>query len=410
MIRIIPHKLKGEITVPPSKSMAHRAIICAALSEGMTQVHNVDFSVDVLATLNAVKELGAAVRVAGSSVSIGTVDFLAGSHRTLDCQESGSTLRFLLPLATLFSGTTRFIGSGNLGKRPLTPYRRYFQEQCLGFDQQGVGLDVRVSGSLSSGLYELEGNISSQFVSGLLLTLPLVSGDSIIRMTSPLQSRDYVDLTLSVLASFGIDISHENHQTYHIKGSQSYISTEYTVEADYSSAAFFMVANDLGGEIALHGLADKSLQADRRIIPILKQLNDCEAVSVIDGSMCPDIIPVVALSAALKPKTTRIVNIERLRIKESDRLSATVNELSRLGADITGFSDRMVIHGRPSLKGGTEVWSHRDHRIAMMLAVSATVCDRPIIIRDHRCVSKSYPRFFDDYQLCGGIFYECNMG
>ncbi|WP_423190430.1 3-phosphoshikimate 1-carboxyvinyltransferase [Alkalibacterium sp. f15] len=427
-LRIEPVKLKGPVTVPPSKSLAHRAIICASLAKGRSEIKNIQYSDDITATIEGMQMLGAVIQKNEGSLSIeGIKDYAPTQGRTINCNESGSTLRFLIPLATLFEGETHFTGQGKLGTRPLATYQAIFEKQGLKYESSNTGkLDLTVEGSLQPGAYEVRGDVSSQFITGLLLTLPLLGATSEIRMTTPLESEGYVDLTLSMLESFGIHIEFDKErQLFSIEGNQVYRAQDVTIDGDYSQAAFFLSARALGNLVSVEGLNERSLQGDRAIVSILEQLggvqpNNNKGMNIfaeqltidqtIDGAQCPDIIPIVALVAALSSGKTKIINLERLRIKESDRLEATQKELAQLGADIEVDGDSLVIKGVDSLKGNTSVWSHKDHRIAMMLAIASTVCEAPIIIKDTECVAKSYPDFWDIFEQLGGKSSEWNLG
>lgn len=414
-LTLTPNALNGTVIVPPSKSMAHRAVICASLAAGRSTIKNIQLSDDILATIEGMRSFGAIISYDDQTLTIdGIRNGAAKESRTINCNESGSTLRFLIPLATLFTGETHFIGQGHLGKRPLEPYQELFDAQSLHYNQATTeNLQLSVAGPLTPGIYEMRGDISSQFITGMLLTLPLLAGDSVLKITTHLESKGYIDLTLSVLQSFGIVIEQdETGQEYRIKGQQAYSARDYTVEGDYSQAAFWLSANALGNELLVNGLDSDSLQGDQAIVSILETVNSGsnDSERIIDGAQVPDIIPVVALVAALSKGKTKIINLERLRIKESDRLVATQKELTALGAhiEIVGYS--LLIEGVSRLSGGQEVWSHKDHRMAMMLAIASTVCQEPIHIKDTDCVKKSYPNFWETFQQLGGKIHEWNMG
>ncbi|WP_407371750.1 3-phosphoshikimate 1-carboxyvinyltransferase [Carnobacterium sp.] len=414
-LTLTPNALNGTVIVPPSKSMAHRAVICASLAAGRSTIKNIQLSDDILATIEGMRSFGAIISYDDQTLTIdGIRNGAAKESRTINCNESGSTLRFLIPLATLFTGETHFIGQGHLGKRPLEPYQELFDAQSLHYNQATTeNLQLSVAGPLTPGIYEMRGDISSQFITGMLLTLPLLAGDSVLKITTHLESKGYIDLTLSVLQAFGIVIEQdETGQEYRIKGQQSYIARDYTVEGDYSQAAFWLSANALSNELLVNGLDSASLQGDQAIVSILNTLNGDSANSerIIDGAQVPDIIPVVALVAALSKGKTKIINLERLRIKESDRLVATQKELTALGAQIEIVGDSLLIEGVFRLSGGQHVWSHKDHRMAMMLAIASTVCKEPIHIKDTDCVKKSYPNFWETFQQLGGKIHEWNMG
>ena len=427
-LKIYPSKLKGEVKIPPSKSMAHRAIICAALSDGLCIIENIDYSDDIIATIDAMNSLGAKIvkykdyiEVIGAYGS----DEKAKESRIIDCNESGSTLRFLVPISLLFKGSSKFIGRGNLGKRPLTTYYNIFERQGIEYSYEEGNLNLVINGELKPGTFEVEGNVSSQFITGLLFTLPLLKEDSKIVITTEMESKGYIDLTLRAMSDFGVKIINNNYREFIIKGNQKYNVRNYRVEGDYSQAAFFLCADSLGNDVLCKDLDLNSLQGDKEVIDILERMNvvfnandigvkgttNGELTStVIDGSQCPDIIPVLTSVAALTKGTTEIVNSGRLRIKECDRLAAVTSELNKLGANIIEKEDGLVVTGVEKLQGGVEVWSHKDHRIAMTLAIASTRCEEPIVIKDYECIAKSYPNFFEDFKALGGNVHEWNVG
>lgn len=432
---IKPAKLKGTVHIPPSKSMAHRAVIAACLVDGESVIGNIDLSEDIIATIEGMRAFGATIRIQDAAnqrkrlIIQGVGVNKSTENRLIDANESGSTLRFFVPLATLFEGETRFVGRGKLGVRPMDTYEKIFREQGLRFEPSGTEqLDLKVEGRLVSGRFEMAGNISSQFITGLLFTLPLLDGDSIIQITTELESVGYIELTLEVLRTFGISvIFNEAERQFIIPGNQAYQAQHYTVEGDYSQAAFFLSAGALGNEVTVTGLLPESNQGDKGTIDILRQLNAQVDISeesviatppaeglvgaeVIDGVQVPDIIPVSALVAALSKGETKIINLNRLRIKESDRLEATKEELTKLGADIEVVGDELHIRGVSSLKGGATTWSHKDHRMAMMLAIASTVSENEIIIKDAEYVAKSYPTFWQEFESLGGRISEWHLG
>lgn len=426
-IEVLNTKLEGKVKIPPSKSMAHRGIICASLSSGVSVVDNIDYSDDINATIDAMVSLGAVIDKNEDKLTITGAfhkDAKRNAARTVDCNESGSTLRFLVPISLLFDGMTKFIGRGNLGKRPLDTYYNIFKEQGIKYNAVDNELNLMVKGRIKAGEFVLPGNISSQFITGLLFTLPLLEGDSKIIISTELESKGYIDLTLSCMKDFGIDIENRDYREFIIKGGQSYNSRNYRVEGDYSQGAFYLSANALGSKIELLDLREDSLQGDKEAIDILERMGakfefkdsitikeNCKLNStLIDASQCPDIIPVISLVAALSEGRTEIINAGRLRIKECDRLKAVSTELKRLGAKIIEKEEGLIIDGVEELEGGIEVWSWKDHRIAMTLAIAATRCKNPIIIKDYECVAKSYPSFFEDYKMLGGKVNEFSMG
>ena len=427
-LKIYPSKLKGEVKIPPSKSMAHRAIICAALSDGLCIIENIDYSDDIIATIDAMNSLGAKIvkhkdyiEVIGAYGS----DEKAKETRIIDCNESGSTLRFLVPISLLFEGRSKFIGRGNLGKRPLTTYYNIFEKQGIEYSYEEGNLNLVIDGELKAGTFEVEGNVSSQFITGLLFTLPLLNEDSKIIIITEMESKGYIDLTLRAMSDFGVKIINNDYREFIIKGNQKYSARNYRVEGDYSQAAFFLCADSLGNDVLCKDLDLNSLQGDKEVIDILERMNivfnandigvkgttNGELIStVIDGSQCPDIIPVLTSVAALTKGTTEIINAGRLRIKECDRLAAVTSELNKLGAKIIEKEEGLVVTGVEKLQGGVEVWSHKDHRIAMTLAIASTRCEEPIVIKDYECIAKSYPNFFDDFKALGGNVHEWNVG
>lgn len=427
-IKINPGKLSGEVKIPPSKSMAHRAVICAALSDGLSKISNIDYSDDIIATINGMKVLGASINRCDDYLEVWGIyssKNIVKDIRVIDCNESGSTLRFLVPISLLINGKTRFVGRGNLGKRPLKTYYDIFDSQNIEYSWKEGELDLEVQGKLQGTEYYVKGNISSQFISGLLFTLPLLKEDSKIIITTELESKGYIDLTLSAMRDFGIDIINNNYKEFIIKGNQSYKARDYRVEGDYSQAAFFLSANALGSNVLVNDLLLDSLQGDKEVVDILSRMgvefngndNSIESnlngelkATVIDGSQCPDIIPVLSAVAALAKGRTTVINAGRLRIKECDRLKAVATELSKLGAKIEEQEEGLVIDGVASLRGGVTVWSWKDHRIAMTLAIASTRCEEPIIIKDYECIAKSYPSFFEDFKMLGGNVHEWNVG
>ena len=428
-LKINPIKLKGSVKIPPSKSMAHRAVICASLSDGVSKISNLELSDDIIATINAMRSLGAVITDKEDCLEVEGIkskDLLSERdyERVIDCNESGSTLRFLIPIALAFEGVTRFVGRGNLGKRPLDTYYEIFDNQGIHYEYKEGILDLIVSGLLKRDEFRVKGNISSQFITGLMFSLPLLDGDSKIIITTELESKGYIDLTLSALKDFGIEVINNDYKEFIIKGNQKYRSRDYRVEGDYSQGAFFLSADALGSEIAILDLKKESLQGDKEVIDILERMganikvnensltiNECNLKStIIDASQCPDIIPTLSVVAALSEGRTEIINAERLRIKECDRLTDVKEELSKLGAKIEEKKDGLIIDGIKEFEGDVEVWSHKDHRIAMSLAIASTRCKSPIILKDFECVSKSYPNFFEDFKMLGGDFSEWSMG
>ncbi|WP_101697323.1 3-phosphoshikimate 1-carboxyvinyltransferase [Clostridium minihomine] len=407
-----PSRLCGSVTVPPSKSAAHRAILCAALARGKSRLSNVSDSEDIRATLGAIEALGVQVCREGETL------FLDSSGKwedeaEIDCGESGSTLRFLIPILAGLGVDARLTGRGRLPYRPLGTYLECLPPHGAILKTKG-GLPLTIDGGLNPGVYSLPGNISSQFITGLLLALPLLPGDSRIELTTPLESAGYIDLTLAVLQSFGVTIQ-PTDSGWNIPGWQRYQPGEYTVEGDWSQAAFFLAAGALGGELSIHGLRRDSAQGDREAASLFRQFGaqirwqgDVLLVSgsslcgiEIDAAQIPDLVPVLAATAALAKGRTVITGASRLRLKESDRLNAMTEGLTALGAKVTQSSDGLIIDGAERLSAGV-AQGCRDHRVVMALSIAALRGGEPTEITDADSISKSYPNFFAEYNRLGG--------
>ena len=400
---ITPAVLKGTVTPPPSKSQAHRLIIAAALSDGFCKLSNVDLSEDIQATLRCMRTLDADASADGTIIR--GADLVDGHEEpapeVMDCGESGSTLRFLIPVALALKGGGKFTGHGRLMERPQEPYFALFREKGIFYEQKdGV---LTVEGKLTAGVYTLPGNVSSQFITGLLYALPLLEGDSRIELTTDLESRGYVDMTLDALKRFGVTAEYDGKRTFHVPGNQYYQHQNLAIEADWSNAAFWYGAKFLGCPVEIGGLDQASVQGDRAIAGFYEQMGGAGRLE-LDVSQCPDLVPPLAAMAALRAgETTAIVNAGRLRIKESDRLATVTEVLNALGAQVEEHEDHLVIHGREKLAGGVTVSGHNDHRIAMMAAIAAIRCEKPVTIIGAECVKKSYPRFWEDYEALGGL-------
>ena len=399
-VKIEPSLLKGTVCAPPSKSVAHRLLICAALSSGTSEISGLSLSKDIIATIDALKSLGAQITVEGNTAMVKGINNIPQSA-TIDCNESGSTLRFLIPIATALGVSTTFLGKGKLPERPITPYLEELTKKGIVFDYNN-SIPFSVSGKLKSGTFSLAGNISSQFITGLLFALPLLDGDSEIALTSKLESKPYVDITIDCLSKFGISVT-ETEQGYSIKGNQNYSSADIKVEGDYSQAAFFYVANALGSDIEINNLNTSSFQGDKKIIEIISKIsyNNKMKAFEVDGCDIPDIVPILTVLACFCEGTSRIYNVARLRIKESDRLESISYCINKIGGNVTTTEDSLIINGVESFTGG-EVDSFNDHRIAMSMAVCATRCKKPLIIKNASSVEKSWPDFFEQYKKLGG--------
>lgn len=421
-VTITPKKLSGKVVLPPSKSLCHRAIICAALAKGRSVIENVGYSDDIRATMDAMRAMGAEIREDGSTLTIDGSRTLTQSG-IIDCAESGSTLRFLIPFALLIDQPTTFIGRGRLPQRPLNTYYNLFDSCGITYENADGQLPLTVQKGELSPVISVEGNVSSQFITGLLFVLPLFPHDTEIKITTPMESKGYLDLTLDMLARFGISITHSHYRRFHIPGGQAYKPARYRVEGDFSHAAFFLAAGTLGSFTVCRGLYPESLQGDRGILKVIEKMGgklviEEDGVSAIPGklrgcridvSQIPDLVPAIAVMAALAEGETVITNAERLRIKESDRLSAMAEQLNILGATIIEKKDGLVIEGVSRLSGGT-VNSMNDHRIAMALAIASTCADDVVVIEDSGCVSKSYPHFWKDFESLGGQIDEWDVG
>ena len=422
-IKIRPGKLNGTIEIPPSKSYSHRAVIAAALAENgkKSKIDNLKFSVDITTTTDIMENWGAEIERFESALEIiGNGGKVAPRDKYVQCNESGSTIRFLIPVGITSKNELIFDGKGKLVDRPLDSYYKIFKEQGLKYETTGGKLPLTVNGKLKPGNYEIDGNISSQFITGLLYALPLLEGDSKLIINKNLESKGYVDLTLEILKLAGIEIMNNDYKSFDIRGNQTYKPFNYTVEGDYSQVAFWIVAGIISAnrdnEVKCLHVNKNSLQGDREIIEIVTRMganleifDDYVIVkpsktkgTVIDISQCPDIGPILTVLAALSEGETRIINGERLRIKESDRITSIKTELNKLGGNVSEEGDSLIIQGVEGFRGGVTVNAWNDHRIAMSLAVASTKCEEEIILEEAESVRKSYPHFWDDFVKMGG--------
>ena len=392
-VTILPGTLKGAVTPPSSKSQTHRAVLALMLAQGEGKLSNLAVSEDIQATQDCVAALKNGQPAQADGLPL------------LDCGESGSTLRFLIPVALAVRGGGHFTGRGRLMERPQGPYIRLFEEKGILWNQEGTCLTV--AGQLEPGVYALPGNVSSQFITGLLYALPLLPGDSRIVLTTPLESRGYVDMTLDMLRRFDIKVE-EQEDGFLVPGNQTYQARDLTLEADWSGAAFWYAANFLGAQVDIQGLNPDSVQGDRQIGTLYWKLARPGDVD-IDLSQCPDLAPPLAAMAAVRKGTTRFVHAGRLRMKESDRLETIARTLNALGAKAQVWEDTLTLEGVDHLEGGT-VDGCNDHRIAMMAAVAAVACKEPVTILGAECVKKSYPRFWEDYTALGGEIHGLISG
>lgn len=422
----------GCVRIPPSKSAAHRQVLCAALSRGRCVVSHVDMSEDIKATVGAVAALGTQVHY-DEEAGVLTLDgsSLGGQSAVVDCGESGSTLRFLIPIVAALGVPARFLGKGRLPQRPLGVYGELLPAHGVEFRSQG-GLPLEISGKLKSGVYRLPGDVSSQFITGLLFALPLLDGDSEIVLTSPLESKGYVELTLSILKEFGVN-AWETPQGWKIPGNQQYGARDTQVEGDWSQAAFFLCMAALSPEgkpVEIQGLRPHSLQGDRACVELFRRFGlriswHGDALSAwnphageaygglsgltIDAVQIPDMVPALAVCAAFCRGETRIINAQRLRLKESDRLAAMAEALGGIGGKVEATADGLVIQGMPYLEGGL-VQGKNDHRVVMALAAAALRCKKPLAVTDAQSIRKSYPGFFRDFIKLGGSAHVVDLG
>ena len=422
-VKIKPSILSGEIVIPPSKSYSHRAIISAALANGekKSKINNLKFSVDIETTVKIMENWGAKItKKEGSLEIIGNDGKIVPKKNYIQCNESGSTIRFLIPVGLTSENELIFDGKGKLIDRPLDSYYKIFDDQGIKYEMSEGKLPLKVNGKLKAGNYEIDGNISSQFITGLLYALPLLDGDSTIVINKNLESKGYVDLTLEILKLSGIKIKNNDYKSFEIKGNQEYKYFDYTVEGDYSQVAFWIVAGIISAnkdnEIKCLHLNKYSLQGDKAIIEIVQKMgakleifDDYVIVkpsktkgTIIDVSQCPDIAPILTVLGALSEGETKIINAERLRIKESDRIISIKTELNKLGAEVEEVGDNLVIQGVDTFEGGVEVSAWNDHRIVMSLAIASIRCKNEIVIDEAESVKKSYPHFWDDFEKMGG--------
>ncbi len=412
---VSPGPRTGRVTIPASKSQAHRLLICAALGREPVELVCGGPSADILATTKCLNALGADIqKTAPDRFSVRPVTASPGTAAQLACGESGSTLRFLLPLVGALGAEGAFAMEGRLPQRPLAPFDSVLKEHGMTLHQEGSRL--RCGGRLRPGAYTLPGNVSSQYISGLLMALPRLAGDSTLAVTGPMESAGYVAMTEDALRLSGIRFTREG-QSWRIPGGQCCrLPGLCRVEGDWSNAAFFLCAGALSPEgITVEGLSLTSSQGDRAVVDILRafgaQVTEGDgSVTVrrgalrgvtIDAAPIPDLIPTLSAVAAAADGTTYIENAGRLRLKESDRLKSTAALLSALGGQVEEREAGLVIRGRARLEGGT-VDSWNDHRIAMAAAVAACVCCGPVTVTDSQCVAKSYPRFWEDFQQLKG--------
>ena len=382
-------KAQGNVRAPSSKSMAHRLLICAALAKGESEITNVTYSEDILATLDCLAKMGAQIRTDGDTVHVKGIESIYDvPENEFFCRESGSTLRFILPLLLLNVNKQRFTGAGLLMKRPMSVYEEICKKQRITYHQKPEAIEIK--GKITDGTFTVPGNISSQFVSGLLFTLPFLKAESRIRLLPPVESRSYINMTLDAMQAFGVSVRWEDENTLTVSSGEGYRPCSLSVEGDYSGAAFLDAFNVLGGNVTVTGLRENSLQGDRvykRLYPLLEN-----GRPEIDVSDCPDLAPILMTLASAKNGAV-FSGTRRLKMKESDRGEAMKQELSKFGAKIKTEENRITVE--PStLRAPNETLSgHNDHRVVMSLAVLASVYSAEI--DGAEAVSKSFPGFFE---------------
>ena len=393
-IIIKPTKLKGTVSAIPSKSQAHRLLICAAFADRETRLYCPDTNRDIEATADCLRALGAEITRDEGGYTVLPVQSCPATA-VLPCHDSGSTLRFLLPVAGALGVDATFQLEGRLPQRPLSPLWEEMERMgCI--LTRPTADTIRCQGKLQSGIYTISGGVSSQFITGLLLTFPLISGESQLEITGKLESAPYVTMTLKAMEQFGVMV-----QNFSVAGNQHFTSPgTVTVEGDWSNGAFFLAAKALGSNVTVTGLCADSPQGDRAAAELLPGL---EKKLIIDAADIPDLVPILAVTAACKQGAV-FTNIGRLRLKESDRVESVKEMIIALGGTAESDAETLTVQGT-GLHGGT-VDAQNDHRIAMAAAIAATVCTRDVIILGAQCVEKSYPHFFEEYRKLGGRYEQ----
>ncbi len=392
---IEPSVARGKITPPPSKSYAHRLLICAALGNGTSEVRGISKSEDMLATLDCLSTLGAKYEKHDDTVSVTGIGNSVNTDtvKRFYCRESGSTLRFMIPIALLFGGKSEFYGTERLISRGIEVYREIFEPLGISFEFDNTC--IKIMGKLDGGDFKVDASVSSQFISGLLFALPMAEADSTIELLPPVESKSYIDITLDTLSRFGI-VTEVSGNVIKIPGGQKYLSKSLSVEGDYSNAAFLDAFNCIGGDVELDGLFPLSLQGDKIYSEYFKKL--CEGTPTLDIEDCPDLGPILFTIAAIH-NGALFTGTRRLKIKESDRATAMAHELAKFGADIT-VEENNVIITKAALHTPSEILSsHNDHRVAMSLSVIMSRFGGAI--EGAEAVKKSYPNFFDDITKLG---------
>lgn len=389
VIEITSRKLTGEMSAIASKSVAHRALICAALATGESEIRIGTTSLDIEATKSALRSMGAVIDEEGDVCRVSPVK--DNEQALVDCCESGSTLRFLVPACASLGKKAVFTGKGRLPERPMKPLTDELKNHGVTVNE---GFPIEIEGKLEKGVYTLDGSVSSQFITGLLMALPAAGGGE-IRLTGNIQSKSYIDITLSVMEAFGVKA--EEKENVYIVPDKRFSPAKLTVEGDWSNAAFFLAAG-----IRMNNLDINSKQGDRKAAEILEALEQEEGKITVDVSDIPDLVPILAVKGSLRKGVTEFVNAERLRIKESDRILSTVTMINSLGGKAESTDSTITVYGTGGFKGG-RVSSFNDHRIVMSAAIAAVYSEDKVIIEGAEAVNKSYPGFFEDYKKLGGI-------
>lgn len=393
-IIIKPTKLRGTVAAIPSKSQAHRLLICAAFADRETRLYCPDTNRDIEATADCLRALGAEITRDEGGYTVLPVQSRPATA-VLPCHDSGSTLRFLLPVAGALGVDATFQLEGRLPQRPLSPLWEEMERMGCTLTRPTADT-IRCQGKLDSGVYTISGGVSSQFITGLLLAFPLISGESQLEITGKLESAPYVTMTLKAMEQFGVMV-----QNFSVAGNQHFISPgTVTVEGDWSNGAFFLAAKALGSNVTVTGLRSDSPQGDRAAAELLPGL---EKKLIIDAADIPDLVPILAVTAACKQGAV-FTNIGRLRLKESDRVESVKEMIIALGGTAESDAETLTVQGT-GLHGGT-VDARNDHRIAMSAAIAATACRENVIILGAQCVEKSYPRFFEEYRKLGGRYEQ----
>lgn len=393
-VTITPSVAKGNVLAPPSKSMAHRLLMCAGLAEGVSTVDNIELSEDIKATLRILDALGGEYKIEGRKVIMkGIGGVVPETSKALNCNESGSTLRFFIPLVLTQGARAEFVGAKRLFERPIGIYENICKDQGIMFQKYETSLIVE--GKLKATHYQIPGNISSQFVTGLLYALPLLQEDSVLEILPPIESRAYIDMTLEAIGSFGIDVKQEGN-LFHIKGNQKFQPMDACVEGDYSNAAFLDAFNLIGGKVEVEGLRDGSLQGDQVYRTYFERLNGDNPV--MDISECPDLGPIL-IGMAAACGGGKLTGTKRLKIKESDRGTVMAEELHKFGIRVDVSENEIVVWPGKLERPQETLDSHNDHRIAMTLATLCTITGGTM--KDAQAVRKSFPTYYEVIETLG---------